>query len=107
LKEAPFYLMFSREAILPADFRAGINSDDIFAEAHPNDTFNHVQVVLDEEEEKFTLTPPSVDYYPKSTGEIGIMTLHNKHLKSIYHSVYDYTANTPLTSPAILGFCQK
>jgi hypothetical protein len=28
-------------------------------------------------------------------------------LKSIYHSVYDYTANTPLTSPAILGFCQK
>jgi hypothetical protein len=42
LKEAPFYLMFSRKAILPADLSAGINSDDIYAEAHPNNTFNHV-----------------------------------------------------------------
>jgi transposase InsO family protein len=106
-EEASFYLMFGREAILPADLRAGLNSDDIYAAAHPNDTFNHVQVLLDEEEERFQLTPPSVDYYPKSPGEIRIMTPHNKHLKSLYRSVRELYCKYPIDKSSILSFCQK
>jgi len=96
LKEAPFYLMFGREAILPADLRAGVNSDDIYAEDHPNDTFNHVQVLLANDEEKFALMPPFVEHTMKPEGDVRVVVIHNKHLKSLYRSIRELYCKYPI-----------